>query len=119
MEQDFAQACWHGPLYMAAKQEVTIEEAEGAVTVSTWARAPSAGVALYYLSTFPAVSASPHLLNLTFFLGTLPFVFNLYQVPGGCIRARAEAPSSSPSSEDSKPNKFTLFPNDYMGKQTR
>ncbi len=32
---------------MAAKQEVTIEEAEGAVTVSTWARAPSAGVALH------------------------------------------------------------------------
>ncbi len=35
---------WHGPLYMAAKQEVNIEEA---VTVSTWARAPSAGVALH------------------------------------------------------------------------
>ncbi|KAL0161922.1 hypothetical protein M9458_041318, partial [Cirrhinus mrigala] len=31
---------------MAAKQEITKEEAEGAVTVSTWARAPSAGVAL-------------------------------------------------------------------------
>ncbi len=34
---------------MAAKQEVTIEEAEGVVTVSTWARAPSAGVALHNL----------------------------------------------------------------------
>ncbi len=31
---------------MATKQEVTIEEAEGAVTVSTWARAPSTGVVL-------------------------------------------------------------------------
>ncbi len=55
----------------------------------------------------------------TFILGTLPFVIILYQVPGGYIRARVEAASSSSSSVDSKPNKLTLFPNDYMGKQTR
>ncbi len=41
---------------MAAKQEVTIEEAEGAVTVSTWARAPSAGVAL---QNPPRLGATP------------------------------------------------------------
>ncbi len=46
----------------------------------------------------------------------------VYQVPGGYIRAacRVEAASSSPSSVESKPNKFTLFPpNDFMGELTR
>ncbi len=59
---------------MAAKQEDTIEKAEGAVTVSIWARAPSAGVALHQanyliMSKIPEGSRNYH-LSCLFYIDT-------------------------------------------------
>ncbi|KAL0154092.1 hypothetical protein M9458_050551 [Cirrhinus mrigala] len=45
-KQYFVRPVWFRPPYMATKQEVTKEAAEGALTVSPWERAPSAGMAL-------------------------------------------------------------------------